>query len=259
MRTRGRSGWRWRRVSSGVRAAPKAVARPAIALLKTDLGARQSADPRAHAQPGGADPATRRPYHRRRRQAAAADADPRLRPAVRLSRRRAISRSPPRSNSSTPPPCCTTMSSTAATCAAAATPPTRSGATSRRCWSAISCSAASFELMVEDGSLRVLRNPLACLGDHRRGRGHQLITANDIATAEADYLDIIPPRPRPCSPPPAASAPCVAERPRTTRRRSTLRPQSRHRLPADRRRARLFGAPDRARQNSSATISATAR
>ncbi len=42
----------------------------------------------AHGQPGGTDPATRRAYRRRRRQAAAPAAHAGLVPAVRLSRRR---------------------------------------------------------------------------------------------------------------------------------------------------------------------------
>ena len=113
----------------------------------------------------------------------------------------------------------------------------------------------AFELMVEDGALSVLsicRAPrrsspragaaarhLEQCRDHR-SRLSRSDQRQDGASS---------------SPPQAASAPSspAATRPRS--RRSDLRPQSRHRLPAHRRHARLFGAAIRA----SATISATAR
>ena len=134
----------WPRSSSARKARAKqpATLDRLTALVEGRSRARQRAHPRAHAEPGGAHPAARRPHHRRRRQAAAPDADPGLGADVRLSRRPPHRRSPRRSSSSTPRRCCTTTWSTPAICAAGSPPPTRSGATSPRCWSAISCSAA---------------------------------------------------------------------------------------------------------------------
>ncbi len=49
----------------------------------------------------------------------------------------------------------------------------------------------SFQLMVEDGSLRVLEILCRTAVTIAEGEVHQLITANDIATTEADYLEVI--------------------------------------------------------------------
>ena len=51
--------------------------------------------------------------------------------------------------------------------------------------------ARSFQLMVEDGSLRVLEILSRAASVIAEGEVHQLITANDTATTEADYLEVI--------------------------------------------------------------------
>ena len=61
-----------------------------VALTAEDMDAVNALHPGPDAEPGGADPAAGRPYHRGRRQAAAADADARVRAALRLSAARAI-------------------------------------------------------------------------------------------------------------------------------------------------------------------------
>jgi octaprenyl-diphosphate synthase len=51
--------------------------------------------------------------------------------------------------------------------------------------------ARSFQLMVEDGSLRVLEILSRTAAVIAEGEVHQLITANDTATTEAAYLEVI--------------------------------------------------------------------
>ncbi|HVC52806.1 MAG TPA: polyprenyl synthetase family protein [Stellaceae bacterium] len=51
--------------------------------------------------------------------------------------------------------------------------------------------ARAFELMVEDGSLRVLEILSQTAAVIAEGEVHQLITANDTATTEAAYLEVI--------------------------------------------------------------------
>jgi octaprenyl-diphosphate synthase len=51
--------------------------------------------------------------------------------------------------------------------------------------------ARSFQLMVEDGSLRVLEILSRTAAVIAEGEVHQLITANDLATTEAAYLEVI--------------------------------------------------------------------
>ena len=80
----------------------------------------------------------------------------------------------------------------------------------------------AFELMVEDGSLRVLDDPLRRLGGDRRGRGaaarhHQRHRYLRARLSRRHPL----PRPRPSSPPPAASAPSSPSARRSRRRPST--------------------------------------
>ena len=180
------------------------------------------------------------------------------RAALRLSRRRAITSSPPRSSSSTPRRCCTTTSSTRATCAAAATPPTSSGATSRR-------AGRRFPVQPRvraDGRGRHpagARDPVARLRGDRRGRGRQL-TASAIETSEEDYLEIIDAKTAALFAAACRIAAVVAERPAAEEEAlERLWPQPRHRLPAGRRRDRLFGARRPSWARPSATISATAR
>ena len=80
----------------------------------------------------------------------------------------------------------------------------------------------AFELMVEDGSLKVLQDPQPRLGGDRRGRGRPA----DRPAPDRDRRGALSrrssaPRPRPCSPPPAGSPPVVAEPARRPRWRST--------------------------------------
>jgi len=51
--------------------------------------------------------------------------------------------------------------------------------------------ARSFQLMVEDGSLRILEILSRAASVIAEGEVHQLMTANDTATSEADYLAVI--------------------------------------------------------------------
>lgn len=51
--------------------------------------------------------------------------------------------------------------------------------------------ARAFELMVEDGSLEVLRILSHASSVIAEGEVHQLVTANDTDTAESDYLEVI--------------------------------------------------------------------
>jgi octaprenyl-diphosphate synthase len=51
--------------------------------------------------------------------------------------------------------------------------------------------ARSFELMVEDGSLRILEILSRAAAVIAEGEVRQLITANDTTTAESDYLEVI--------------------------------------------------------------------
>src|SRR5947207_13322089 len=51
--------------------------------------------------------------------------------------------------------------------------------------------ARSFQLMVEDGSLQVLEILSRTAAIIAEGEVHQLITANDTATTEAAYLEVI--------------------------------------------------------------------
>jgi octaprenyl-diphosphate synthase len=51
--------------------------------------------------------------------------------------------------------------------------------------------ARAFELMVSDGSLEVLRILSRASSVIAEGEVHQLVTANDTDTAEADYLEVI--------------------------------------------------------------------
>ena len=100
----------------------------------------------------------------------------------------------------------------------------------------------AFELMVEDGSLQGAEDPQPRLGGDRRGRGRAADRpAPDRHRRGAISRASSAPRPRPCSPPPAAIAPVVAEARRGGRAGARkLRPQPRHRLPAGRRRRSIM-------------------
>ena len=118
----------------------------------------------------------------------------------------------------------------------------------------------AFELMVADGSLRVLEILSRAVGGHRRGRGH---AADDDRRHENDRSrlsrrDRVEDRRVVRRREPHRRGSGRAPRQRRTGARP-VRPQSRHRVSAGRRHARLFGARGRARQKRSATIFATAR
>ena len=68
--------------------------------------------------------------------------------------------------------------------------------------------ARAFQLMVEDGSIQVLKILSDASAVIAEGEVAQLITANDTETTEAAYMEvIISRRPPPCSQPPPNSAP----------------------------------------------------
>jgi hypothetical protein len=97
----------------------------------------------------------------------------------------------------------------------------------------------AFKMMVETGSLDALRVLANAACPDRRGRG--------AAARHARHLDhrrrlhaVIAPRRRRCSPPRRKSAPSSPAAQGRAGGARFLRPQSRHRLPAGRRRARLF-------------------
>ena len=153
---------------------------------------------------------------------------------------RATTSSPPRSSSSTPRRCSTTMSSTA-----------RGLRRGRRTANIIWGNPASvlvgdflfsraFELMVEDGSLRVLRilsNASAVIAE---GEVNQLTAQRRIETGEERYLDIIGAKTAALFAAACRIAAVVAERDEAVEAGARrLWPQSRHRLPAGRRRDRL--------------------
>ena len=98
----------------------------------------------------------------------------------------------------------------------------------------------AFELMVEDGSLKVLKILSHASAVIAEGEVDQLTAQRQIDTGEEQYLDIIGAKTAALF---AAACRDRAGRRRGRRRRGAgarkLRPQPRHRLPADRRRDRL--------------------
>ena len=108
----------------------------------------------------------------------------------------------------------------------------------------------AFQLMVEDGSLRVLEILSRASAVIAEGEVLQLVTSNDTETTEQAYLEVIR-----CKTAALFAAACrigavVAEPAEGGGGGAReLRPQSRHRLPADRRRARLLGQAGGARQD----------
>ena len=69
----------------------------------------------------------------------------------------------------------------------------------------------------------------------------QLMSCHDPGVDEAGYLEVIRCKTASCSRPQRGSAPSSAARRATRGRGRRVRRPSRHRVPADRRRARLFG------------------
>ena len=118
----------------------------------------------------------------------------------------------------------------------------------------------AFELMVEDGSLKVLKILSRASSVIAEGEVNQLTAQRRIDTSEDHYLEIIAAK--------TAALFAAACRDRRGRRRARrggragarrLWPQPRHRLPAGRRRDRLCVRRRRRWARASATISATAR
>ena len=98
----------------------------------------------------------------------------------------------------------------------------------------------AFQLMVADGSLRVLEILSSASAVIAEGEVQQLITANDTDTTEDAYLEVIAAKTAALFAAAARSARSSPSARRPRRRRSTrFGQQSRHRLPADRRHARL--------------------
>ena len=169
-------------------------------------------------------------------------------------------RSPRRSSSCTPPRCCTTTWSTRAT--------TRRGKkTARMLWGNQASVLVgdfllgqAFRMMVDVGSLPVLKilsNAAAVIAE---GEVMQLAAAKNTATTEDEYLAIINAKTAALFSAAAEVGAAIAKRPADEQAAlQVLRPQPRPRLPAGRRRARLFAATARGSASRSATISARAR
>ena len=119
----------------------------------------------------------------------------------------------------------------------------------------------AFQVMVEDGSLAVLAILSGASAVIAEGEVLQLTTANDTETSEQAYLEVIRAKTAALFAAACRVGAAVAERPKAEEDAlEDLRPQSGHRVPARRRRARLCvatAADDG--QGTSATISATAR
>ncbi len=194
----------------------------------------------------------------------------RLRPMLTLAaasmfgftRATPTSSSPPASSSCTPPPCCTTTSSTRATCGAANRRRGRSGATRQACSVGDFLLGQAFRMMVDVGSLDALDVPFDRRIRDRRGRGPAAFRRQEHGDDRGRLsARSSAPRQRPSSPPPAEVGPIVARtRARPSRNAlEVLRHQSRPRLPAGRRRARLRRHGRAISARMSATISARAR
>ncbi len=118
----------------------------------------------------------------------------------------------------------------------------------------------AFELMVEDGSLKVLRILSHASAVIAEGEVEQLTAQRQIDTGEDQYLDIISAKTAALFAAACRVAPVVAEASEDAELAlECLWPQPRHRLPADRRRRSTMRRTPRPWARASATISATAR
>ena len=107
----------------------------------------------------------------------------------------------------------------------------------------------SFELMVEDGSLEVLRilsNASAVIAE---GEVLQLVTTNDTGTGEEDYLEVIRCKTATLFAAAAEIGAVVAERPEAEQKSLAEYGEPGHCVPTDRRSAGLFGAAGTAWQD----------
>ena len=99
----------------------------------------------------------------------------------------------------------------------------------------------SFQLMVEDGSLKVLKILSDASAIIAEGEVQQLMTSNDTSTDEATYLDVIRAKTAALFAAACQVGAVVAERPEAEEEAlRRYRAQLRHRLPAGRRRAGLL-------------------
>ncbi len=228
---------------------PQPIARPAVPAARCRSRSRQRADRGAHAQPGGADPAARRPHRRGRRQAAAPDADLGFGAG-----------------------CAATDGERHIALAAAvefihtatllhddvvdASDLRRGRDTANAVWGnkpAVLVGdflfARSFELMVEDGSLRILEilsHAAAVIAEGEVGSaGHRQRHDDERSGLSRDHRGENGRAFRRGEPDRRGHRRTPAGRGGGAR---ALRPQSRDRLPADRRHARFFSPSERARQ-----------
>ena len=212
-------------------------------------GAGQPDDPVAHGIRGHDDPRGRQSSDFLRRQAAAADADARRPRAFAAIAAPATSSSPPRSSSCTRRRCCMTTSSTRATCGAASS-------AARMLWGNEASVLVgdfllgqAFKMMVEVGSLACLDVLSTAAAVIAEGEVMQLSAAKDTETTEDDYLAVIRAKTAALFAAACEVGPILAGRGQgRDRRLPRLWRQSRHRFPADRRRARLRRHSGQARQ-----------
>ena len=107
----------------------------------------------------------------------------------------------------------------------------------------------AFKMMVEVGSLRALDILSTAAAVIAEGEVLQLSVAKNTETTEDEYLAVIRGKTAELFAAACEVGPVIAERIQGRRRRlPRLRPQSRHRLPAHRRRARLWRRRGQARQ-----------
>ena len=166
-----------------------------VSLVEADLEACNRVIVAADGQPGRADPAARGPYRRGRRQAPAAAADARRGPAVRLSRTdgggaRHVDLA-----------ACVEFIHTATLLHDDVVDESqlRRGLASANAVFGNKASvlvgdflfARAFQLMVDDGSLRVLAILSKAAATIAEGEVLQLVTQNDLSTTEARYLEVI--------------------------------------------------------------------
>ena len=190
---------------------------------------------------GHDDPGGRQPSHPIGREEAASHDDARRPPAcVGYVGDGHVKLAAARSSSCTPRRCCTTMSSTRATCAAASSRLACSGATKPAVLVGDFLLGQAFRMMVEVGSLpclSVLADAAAVIAE---GEVMQISAAKDTATTEDDYVAVIRAKTAALFAAACEVGPILAGQ---IEGRDVglpgLRHQSRHRVPTDRRRARL--------------------
>ena len=210
----------------------------------TDLRARRRADrARASSRTCRWCAQVARVHRRRRRQAAAAGAAAARLRRARLSRRGAPARSRRWSSSSTPPRCCTTTWSTSRTLRRGRSTANAAFGNAAAVLVGDFLYSRAFQMMVEVDDMRVMQVLAEATNTIADGEVLQLMGSHDPDGRRGALPRGDPPQDREAvRGRRRASAPCwrgAARRSRTALAR--LRRARRHRVPADRRRARLLG------------------